>query len=48
MDTQLLKACMITDATSPDVPITETSPGFQVRGAALGLHLWPVGLSDKV
>ena len=29
-DGELVKAFMTTDTTVPDVPITETSPGFQV------------------
>lgn len=30
VDGDLLKAFMTTDASAPDVPIVETSPGFQV------------------
>lgn len=31
VDGELLKAFMTTDASAPDVPIVDTSPGFQVR-----------------
>ena len=30
VDGELLKAFMTTDASAPDVPIVDTSPGFQV------------------
>ena len=30
VDAQLLKAFMITDASATDVPIVDTSPGFEV------------------
>ena len=30
VDGELLKAFMTTDASGPDVPIVDTSPGFQV------------------
>lgn len=34
-DGDLIKAFMMTDTSVPDVPITETSPGFQVCHAIL-------------
>ena len=34
VDGELLKAFMTTDASVPDVPIVDTSPGFQVASAA--------------
>lgn len=34
IDGELLKAFMTTDASAPDVPIVDTSPGFQVRSLA--------------
>lgn len=33
VDGELLKAFMTTDASSSDVPIVDTSPGFQVASA---------------
>ena len=37
VDGDLLKAFMTTDASAPDVPIVETSPGFQVSSFCLAL-----------
>lgn len=38
-DGDLIKAFMMTDTSVPDVPITETSPGFQVCHAIEPLSL---------
>lgn len=35
VDGDLLKAFMTTDTSAPDVPIVETSPGFQVGGISV-------------
>lgn len=52
VDGDLLKAFMTTDASAPDVPIVETSPGFQVSSFCLAFswieELCPLPLPDHI